>query len=212
VLDRSPDPSVPAIDVDHLRGSYLATKHLLDLGHRRIAHFTFADTSLGPDDDGSPAVRYRGYLQAFAERGLTPHPDWLFRGGREIEGGRLMAHELLARFPDRETRPTAIAAFNDRTAIGVIRGCYEAGIRVPDDVALIGFHDIPTARYTTPALTTIGHPLIELGEMGAESLFVLLQGGEVPERDRTVPVSLVIRESCGATSAGTRSVNGRVHA
>ena len=111
-----------------------------------------------------------------------------------------MAHELLARFPDPAQRPTAIAAFNDRTAIGVIRGCYEAGVRVPEDMAVIGFHDIPTARYTTPALTTIGHPLIELGEMAAESLFVLLGGGEVAERDRTVPVSLVVRESCGANT------------
>ena len=111
-----------------------------------------------------------------------------------------MAHDLLTRFPDASERPTAIAAFNDRTAIGVIRGCYEAGIRVPEDVALIGFHDIPTARYTTPALTTIGHPLIELGEMAADSLFTLIAGGEVEERDRTVPVSLVVRESCGAKS------------
>jgi LacI family transcriptional regulator len=109
-----------------------------------------------------------------------------------------MAYELVERFPDCRQRPTAIAAFNDRTAIGVIRGCYETGIRIPEDVALIGFHDIPTARYTTPALTTIGHPLIELGEMAAESLFTLIAGGEIAERDRTVPVSLVIRESCGA--------------
>lgn len=207
VMDRSPDPSLPAIDVDHLRGAYLATSHLLGLGHRRVAHFTFADTPLDADDVGSMAVRYRGYRQAFAELGLEPDPAWLFRGGREIEGGRTMVHELLARFPDREQRPTAIAAFNDRTAIGVIRGCYEAGIRVPDDVAVVGFHDIPTARYTTPALTTIGHPLIELGEMAAESLFVLLEGGEVVERDRTVPVSLVVRESCGAKER-PRAING----
>lgn len=198
VLDRSPDPAIPAIDVDHVGGSYLATKHLLDLGHRRIAHFTFADSPLDPDDVGSPAARYLGYRQAFAEIGLEPDPAWLLRGGREIEGGRTMVHELLARFPDPGRRPTAIAAFNDRTAIGVIRGCYEVGIRVPEEIALIGFHDIPTARYTTPALTTIGHPLIELGEMAADSLFTLLQGGEVAERDRTVPVSLVVRESCGA--------------
>jgi LacI family transcriptional regulator len=144
--------------------------------------------------------------------GLEPDPSWLFRGEREIEGGRLMTHELLARFPDRSERPTAIAAFNDRTAIGVIRGCYEAGIRVPEEMALVGFHDIPTARYTTPALTTIGHPLIELGEMAAASLFHLLQGGEVTERDRTMPVSLVVRESCGATSAGIGSRNGSIHA
>jgi len=198
VLDRSPDPAIPAIDVDHLGGSYLATKHLLELGHRRIAHFTFADSPLEPDAPGSPAARFLGYRQAFAELGLEPDPAWLVRGGREIEGGRTMAHGLFARFPNPDQRPTAIAAFNDRTAIGVIRGCYEAGITVPEEIAVIGFHDIPTARYTTPALTTIGHPLIELGEMAADSLFVLLQGGEVAERDRTVPVSLVVRESCGA--------------
>jgi DNA-binding LacI/PurR family transcriptional regulator len=209
VLDRSPDPAVPAIDVDHLRGSYLATRHLLELGHRRIAHFTFADVPLDPDAPGSAAARYRGYRQAFAEIGLEPHPSWLFRGGREIEGGRTMAHELLTRFPDHARRPTAIAAFNDRTAIGVIRGCYEVGLRVPEDVALIGFHDIPTARYTTPALTTIGHPLIELGEMAADSLFALLQGDEVAERDRTVPVSLVIRESCGAAERPPHPTMGR---
>jgi LacI family transcriptional regulator len=199
VLDRSPDPSVPAIDVDHARGAYLATRHLLEIGHRRIAHFTFDDTPLETGAPGSQAARYQGYRQAFTEIGLAPDPAWLFRGPREIEGGRLMAHDLLARFPDADHRPTAIAAFNDRTAIGVIRGCYEAGVRVPEDVALIGFHDIPTARYTTPALTTIGHPLIELGEMAADSLFTLIDGGEVAERDRTVPVSLVVRESCGAT-------------
>jgi DNA-binding LacI/PurR family transcriptional regulator len=209
VLDSSPDPSVPAIDIDHIGGSYLATKHLLELGHRRIAHFTFADVPLAPESAGSPAARYFGYRQAFAELGLEPDPAWLFRGGREIEGGRTMAHDLLERFPDQSQRPTAIAAFNDRTAIGVIRGCYEAGVRVPDDIALIGFHDIPTARYTTPALTTIGHPLIELGEMAAASLFMLLEGGDVPERDRTVPVSLVIRESCGAQR---RNGSGGLHA
>ena len=164
VLDRSPGPNIPALDVDHAGGGYLATRHLLDLGHRRIAHFTFSDAPL------------------------------------EFEGGRLMAHTFVECFPDPATRPTAITAFNDRTAIGVIRGFYEAGVRVPQDVALIGFHDIPTARYTTPALTTIGHPLIELGEMAADSLFTLLNGGEVEQLDHTIPVSLVVRESCGASA------------
>src|SRR4029450_14142344 len=100
------------------------------------------------------------------------------------QAGPPMTPELLARFPDPGSRPTAIAAYNDRTAIGVFRGCYEAGIRVPEEIALIGFHDIPTARYTTPAPTTIGHPLIELGEMAAESLFTLLQGAGVAGRGR----------------------------
>ncbi|MGE3271908.1 MAG: LacI family DNA-binding transcriptional regulator [Chloroflexota bacterium] len=198
VLDRSPGSNIPALDVDHAGGGYLAAQHLLSLGHRRIAHFTFADATLEPNSPMSQAARYWGYRRALAEAGVDADPAWLFRGPREIEGGRLMAHEFAARFPDPATRPTAVAAFNDRTAIGVIRGFYEEGIRVPEDVALIGFHDIPTARYTTPALTSIGHPLIELGEMAATSLFTLLDGGEVEQLDRTIPVSLIVRESCGA--------------
>ncbi len=198
VLDRSPAPMLPAIDVDHAGGSYLAARHLLSLGHTRIAHFTFGDAPLEPEGISTQAERYAGHLRALAEAGITPDPRWLFQGPREIEGGRVMAHEMAARFPDPSTRPTAVTAFNDRTAIGVIRGFYELGIRIPDDIALIGFHDIATSQYTTPALTTIGHPLVEMGEMAAESLFTLLQGGTVPERDRVVPVSLVIRESCGA--------------
>jgi DNA-binding LacI/PurR family transcriptional regulator len=201
VMDRSPGPGIPALDIDHEHGGYLATRHLIDLGHRRIAHFTFADASLEPGAPGSQSGRYAGYCRALTEAGIIPDASWLVRGPREIEGGRTMAHALLERFPDPATRPTAVSAFNDRTAIGVLRAFYEAGVRVPEDIALVGFHDIPTARYTTPALTTIGHPLIELGEMAADSLFSLLGGGEIPQLDRIVPVSLVIRESCGAQSA-----------
>jgi DNA-binding LacI/PurR family transcriptional regulator len=203
IFNRSPMPGIPALDVDHAGGGYLATKHLLDLGHRRIAHFNFADASLSLDDPRSQAARYRGYLRALSDAGVAPDPSWLILGGREIEGGRQMAHAFLARFPDPSTRPTAMVAFNDRTAIGAIRGFYEAGVRVPEDVAMVGFHDIGTARYTTPALTTVGHPRVELGEMAAEALFTLLGGGAVEARDRVIPVWLTVRESCGAKPIGT---------
>ena len=78
-----------------------------------------------------------------------------------------------------------------------------AGVRVPQDIAIVGFHDIGTARYTTPALTTVGHPREELGEMAAEALFTLLEGGSVEARDRIVPVWLTVRESCGAQFGGS---------
>jgi DNA-binding LacI/PurR family transcriptional regulator len=203
VFERSPSPAIPALDLDHAGGGYLATQHLLNLGHRRVAHFTFADASLALDDPRSQAARYRGYLKAIHEAGIEPDPSWLILGGREIEGGRQMAHAFLARFPDPAERPRAILAFNDRTAIGALRGFYEAGVRVPEDVALVGFHDIGTSRYTTPALTTVGHPREELGEMAAEALFTLLEGGSVEARDRIVPVWLTVRESCGAQPRGT---------
>jgi DNA-binding LacI/PurR family transcriptional regulator len=203
VFERSPHPAIPAIDLDHAGGGYLATQHLLNLGHRRIAHFTFADASLASEQASSQGARYHGYLKALVEAGVEPDPAWLMRGGREIEGGRQQAHDFLERFPDPTERPTATVAFNDRTAIGAIRGFYEAGVRVPEDVAIIGFHDIGTARYTTPALTTVGHPREELGEMAAEALFTQLEGGSVEARDRIVPVWLTVRESCGAQAPGT---------
>jgi DNA-binding LacI/PurR family transcriptional regulator len=210
VLDRSPGHGIPALDVDHLRGGYLAAHHLLSLGHRRVAHFTFDDVPLEPGTPGSHMARFQGYCRALEDASIERDPAWLILGPREIEGGRRMAYDFLERFPNQATRPTAIVAFNDRTAIGVLRGFYEAGLRVPEDVALIGFHDIPTARYTTPALTTIGHPLIELGEMAADSLFTLLAGGEIEQLDRTIPVSLVIRESCGAQPRPTPRTGTRL--
>jgi len=197
-LDRSPHPAAPAIDVNNEGGAYLATRHLLDLGHRRIAHFTFSDRPLEPDNPGPQAARYHGYLRALAEAGVGADPRWLFVGDRAVEGGREMAHDLVARYPDPAMRPTAVVAFNDRTAVGVLRGLYELDIRVPDEVAVVGFHGLASGRYTTPALTSIEHPRVELGEMAAESLFTVLEGGEIDVRDRVVPVSLVVRESCGA--------------
>ncbi|MDP8922625.1 MAG: substrate-binding domain-containing protein, partial [Chloroflexota bacterium] len=164
------------------------------------------------------AARYRGYVAALAAAGVAAEPDWLFAGGREIEGGRAMAHALLERFPDRSARPTAVVAFNDRTALGALRGFYEAGVRVPGDVAVVGFHDIEAARYATPAVTTVAHPRVELGEMAAEALFARLAGDAIAVRDRVVPTSLRIRESCGAVpngayrsvpaAAGARSTTG----
>jgi DNA-binding LacI/PurR family transcriptional regulator len=198
VLDRSPDSAVPVIDIDNAGGTYLATKHLLGLGHRRIAHITLAGPALTPDDPHPPGARYRGYLSALEETGVDADPSWVLRGGPASEGGRDMAHALVERFPDRARRPMAVVAFNDEIAIGVLRGLYEAGIRVPDEVALVGFGGTLAARFTTPALTTVGHPRVELGELAAEALFALIEGGEIKPRELVVPVSLVIRESCGA--------------
>src|SRR5207244_53777 len=83
IFNRSPLPGVPALDVDHAGGGYLATQHLLGLGHRRIAHFNFADASMALDDPRSQAARYRGYRAALADAGVTPDPSWLILGGRE---------------------------------------------------------------------------------------------------------------------------------
>lgn len=197
MLDRTRVPTVPSVDVDHATGAYRATKHLLALGHRRIAHVTSGRGSFPHDDLHPPGARYRGYRSALAEAGLEAELAWLFRGCPTSEGGRGMLYALAERFPRPTRRPTAVVAFNDEIAIGVLRGVYEIGLRVPDEIAVIGFGGTPVARFTVPALTTVEYSCIEMGERAAEALVALLDGRAIEAREQLVPVTLAIRESCG---------------
>ena len=95
-------------------------------------------------------------------------------------------------------RPTAALIYNDLTAIGALRALHERGLRVPDDMAIIGTDGIDLGRYTTPALTTIDHPRVELGRSGVEVLCGLLDGRQPPETERVFEPTLIVRESCGA--------------
>jgi DNA-binding LacI/PurR family transcriptional regulator len=201
LLDRSPDPRIPSIRIDDEHGAYLATRHLISLGHTKIGHISILGGRLD-DDDGSPMYdRYRGYLRALAEAGLHPDPATIVQGPGLMYGGRGSAHELLARPAER---PTAIFVYNDLVAIGVLRALYEAGVRVPDDIAIVGFHGLEFGQYTTPALTTVGHARAELGQMGANLLLELIAGNTSAELvgEQVLPVELLIRESCGG--AGRR--------
>jgi len=197
MLDRTRVLTVPSVDVDHATGTYRATKHLLALGHRRIAHFTSGRGSFPHDDLHPPGARYRGYRSALAEAGLEAEPGWLFRGCPTSEGGRGMLYALAERFPGPTRRPTAVVAFNDEIAIGVLRGAYEIGLRVPEEIAVIGFGGTSAARFTVPALTTVEYPCVEMGERAAEALVASLDGRAIDAREQLVPVTLAIRESCG---------------
>jgi DNA-binding LacI/PurR family transcriptional regulator len=199
LLDRSPDPRIPSIRIDDELGAYLATRHLVSLGHRRIAHISVLGGRID-DDDGSPQFeRYRGYLRALVEANLTSEPEWIVQGGGLMAGGRDSALELLARFPDPRQRPTAVFVYNDLTAVGVLRALYEAGVRVPDDMAVVGFHGLDVGQFTTPALTSVGHARAELGELGASLLLDHIAHQSVGEllAEQVLPVELLIRESCG---------------
>jgi DNA-binding LacI/PurR family transcriptional regulator len=203
LLDRSPDPRIPSIRIDDERGAYLATRHLVSLGHRRIGHISILGGRLD-DDDGSPMFeRYRGYLRALDEAGLEADPGTLVQGAGLMAGGRASALELLARFPDPRERPSAVFVYNDLVAIGVLRGLYEAGVRVPNDIAIVGFHGLDLGQYTTPSLTSIEHKRAQLGEMGANLLLELIAGNatDVPA-EQVLPVELLVRESCGASLRG----------
>jgi DNA-binding LacI/PurR family transcriptional regulator len=198
LLDHSPDPSIPSLRVDDLGGGYLVTKHLLDLGHRRVAHFTWDDVPLRDEVPDAGNARYRGYRRALAEAGVEFDPSWVTTCPRETAGGRELARRFLATHTDPSTRPTAVFATNDLIAFGSMRGFHEAGVRVPDDVALVGFHGVELSMLTIPSLTTVELGATELGRLGAELLFSMLDGSPPDEPDRVLPVRLVVRESCGA--------------
>jgi DNA-binding LacI/PurR family transcriptional regulator len=199
LLDRSPDYRIPSIRIDDERGAYIATRHLIELGHRHIAHISVAGGLLR-ENDGSPQFdRFRGYRRALSEADL-PLDDWaVVQGDGLMAGGRASAFELLRRFPDRRGRPTAIFVYNDLAAIGVLRGLHESGAHVPRDIAIVGFHGLELGEFTTPALTSVSHERSALGERGADLLLDLM-AGERPARfdDQVLSVELIIRESCGA--------------
>jgi DNA-binding LacI/PurR family transcriptional regulator len=197
LLDHSPDPSIPSLRVDDEDGGYQATKHLLDLGHRRIAHFTWDDLPLDGDVPDAGNARFRGYRRALDEADIPFEPSWAVVAPRSSAGGVVLARRFVEAHPDPATRPTAVFATNDLIAFGAMRGFHELRLRVPDDVAVVGFHGVELGRLTIPSLTTVELGATDLGRQGAEILFGLLDGIEPAEAERVLPVRLVVRESSG---------------
>ncbi|MFN8524009.1 MAG: LacI family DNA-binding transcriptional regulator [Chloroflexota bacterium] len=207
LLEGSPDPRVPSIRVDDEGGGYLATRHLIQLGHRAIAHFVWDDVPLELGEPDAAAARYRGYRRALDDADIAFDERWLVTGRRTSSGGREIALAFLERNPDPSTRPTAIFAANDVIAVGGLRGLHEGGLAVPRDVAVVGFHNTEIGTLTTPSLTTVAHGGVDLGRRAAELVVQMLNGAPPPFQEMVVPVKLVIRESCGALAAGlTRSL------
>jgi DNA-binding LacI/PurR family transcriptional regulator len=201
LLDRSPEPRVPAIRVDVERGARLAVEHLLRLGHRRIAHLALHGPGPIQAEPSSQGDRYRGYRAALAAAGVEPDPAWLVRGQDTLAGGHAMMCELLDR---PGPTPSATLIYNDLTAIGALRALRERGRRVPDDMAVIGTDGIDLGRYTTPALTTVDHPRLEIGRCGVEVLCDLIDGQPPPDNERVFQPALIVRESCGSPTATIR--------
>lgn len=201
LLDRSPDPRIPSIRIDDEHGAYLATRHLVSLGHRRIGHISILGGRLD-EDDGSPQFdRHRGFVRALHDAGLQADTTAIVQGAGLMTGGRASALELLARSSDARKRPTAVFVYNDLAAVGVLRALYELGVRVPSDMAVVGFHGLELGQFTTPSLTTVGHARAELGELGANLLIEMIAGQAATElaAEQVLPVELLIRESCGAS-------------
>ncbi len=193
----SPVAGIPSVRVDLERGGYLAARHLIRLGHRRIAHI--ADEL--PYSNRPRMDRYDGYRRALAEARIAYEPSLLATGPNSFAGGAAATEALLE--ASRE-RPTAIFAYNDQMAIGVLHALRGRFLRVPDDIALVGFDGIAIGRFTAPPLTTIDHPRQELGRRTIETVLDLIEG-KAPAQEHVLPVELVVRESCGAAAADARA-------
>ena len=187
VLLNTPDENLraAAFMIDDYGGAKVMVDHLLGLGYQRIAHVT------GPEDNYESGERLRGFRDALGR--VRSARALVIRGSFTEESGYLAGRQIAAATP----RPDAIFAANDMMAIGCLFALTEAGIRVPEDIALAGFDDIPIARYVTPPLTTVRAQTTELGRQSLEELVrVIAEPGRTSRERRTLETQLIIRASC----------------
>jgi LacI family transcriptional regulator len=177
--------TLPTIDADSLRGALLATEHLLSLGHRRIALLT------GRPDLRSAQLRETGYRRALANADVQVDESLIRLGAYDAEISRRSAHELLT----RTDRPTAVFAANDVSAIATVEAASALGLRVPEDLSVVGFDNIPESALCTPPLTTVDQPIREMGRRAIMLLIRLINGEEPGETHLTLDTSLVVRRS-----------------
>jgi LacI family transcriptional regulator len=185
-----------AVQIDHEAGAYLATRHLLELGHRNIACIG------GPQGMDVSALRLDGFRRAMAEREISILPEAIVQSDFSSPGGYDAAKRLF-----HTVKPSAIFAGNDMMGIGALRAAAELGLRVPGEVSVIGFDDIELGRYVFPALTTVGQPILLLGETTAHTLLARIGGSlSGPPHRQVMPPRLTLRESTGPVPACSRSI------
>jgi LacI family transcriptional regulator len=192
-VDPHTGPSnLPTIDSDNLTGARLAVDHLISLGHRRIGMLT------GRADLQSAQLRERGYRQAMEAAGLPVDEDLILPGDYDPEISVKPARRLLTG-PDR---PSAVFAANDLSAIATVGVAAELGLRVPEDLSVVGFDNIPESALATPPLTTVEQPIREMGRRAIELLIRLIRGEQADDTHLTLPTELVVRQSTRALSGG----------
>lgn len=178
--------SFPVISSDNAEGARLAIRHLYALGHRKIAHVT------GPDGNVLTTDRRKGMTEERERLGLPARPEWIIRGDFSLESGHAAAQRVLA----MPQRPTAVFCSADMVAFGLIAGLLEGGVRVPEDISVIGFDDIEMSEYYVPALTTIRQDRHLLGRRAATVLLDRLQGTNTETAPQPpIPVELIVRNS-----------------
>lgn len=183
------DNQYNTVDVDNIASACMAVNHLVQLGHRRIACITNAPLTFTAASD-----RLSGYCEALEAAGLSYDERLVRQGAFDPQSG----YEQMNRLLDQAERPTAVFVASDVVAFGALAALAKRGLRVPQDMALVGFDDVPMAAYCIPQLTTVHLPTHGLAQAAGERLVELLQGRDEAPRQILLETSLVIRQSCGA--------------
>jgi LacI family transcriptional regulator, xylobiose transport system transcriptional regulator len=187
ILDPAGEPlhETPSIGATNWNGGLTATRHLLGLGHRRIGVIG------GPAGILCSRARMDGFRAAMDEAGVPVDASLVSHGAFQVDEGIATGRALLTR-PDR---PTAIITGNDLQALGVYQAAREARLHIPEDLSVVGFDDLPVARWVGPPLTTVRQPLIEMAEAAAELVLELARGEEPAQMRVELATELVVRES-----------------
>ncbi|MEU4242173.1 substrate-binding domain-containing protein [Actinoplanes sp. NPDC026619] len=180
-----PAPEVPSVGATNFNGGMAATSHLLDLGHRRIGFIE------GPPQAMVAIARLHGYHAALSQRGLTSDPALMAAAGFNFEAGFGAALFLLG----KEPRPTALFASNDPQAFGAIEAARTLGLRVPEDLSIVGFDDTASARWSAPPLTTVRQPFDEMGRVAMRRLLRMIAGEVLVSPRVELATELVVRKS-----------------
>jgi DNA-binding LacI/PurR family transcriptional regulator len=186
-IDVGPNrPGISLLKVDYHHGILQGVQHLVALGHRNIAFIS------GPVTLHSAQSRRSAFSTSLEECGIAPNPAWIIEGDHTMEGGIASMERLLS-----AKMPTAVMCSNDMTAIGVLHKLYRAGLRVPDDLSVIGFDDIHIAEVTIPPLTTVQMSRFELARAAVTALRAHVEPSEhaEPRRDYKIQTDLIVRES-----------------
>ena len=172
------------------RGGYLATKSMVDAGHQKIGIIT------GNLRKSVAKNRLQGYKKALSEANIVLNPDWIVESHFDFEGGIVGAQKLLA----LSDRPTAIFCCSDTIAIGAYQAIQNQGLRIPQDISIMGYDDIELARYLFPSLSTISQPKAELGKLAVETLLQRIQEPNENYRTLVLEPTCILRESISSPS------------
>jgi DNA-binding LacI/PurR family transcriptional regulator len=183
-------PGISVVTIDNYRGGYLAAQHLLQRGYRHIGHIS------GPSDWLEANLRQQGWADALLEAGIEPAPHHWAAGDWTSESGAWAFRRLTGQYPEMD----AVFAANDQMALGLLSVAWQTGRRIPDELGIVGFDDLPEAAYYSPPLTTIHQDTVQLGSLAVDEMLRMIEAvetGQAPIEAKTVlvPPHLVVRQS-----------------